>query len=277
MTAGPISARPARPRRRLPACERQHLGAVAGADGAAWRRASTCWPPTPTAPARARPGRPIAPLALRDEVGLLEPVFARAGAPLAWSAIPTGRRGADRRPRQPGRVRALAIYEPTLFSLIDAEGPAPMRPTAFVRWSPRWPPRSRRERRRRRRAVHRLLDGPRRLAVEFPDARKPAIVASVANAHRWGEALFGEPTPLSAFASLDIPVLYMVGKRSTPSALGVARLLTGVLPRVEVVVFDALDHMGPITQPPAVNDAIVGFLEPQALPSLTASASNVHG
>jgi pimeloyl-ACP methyl ester carboxylesterase len=41
----------------------------------------------------------------------------------------------------------------------------------------------------------------------------------------------------------------------------VARLLTRVLPRVEVVGFDALGHMGPITHPEIVNDAIGRFLE----------------
>jgi pimeloyl-ACP methyl ester carboxylesterase len=69
-----------------------------------------------------------------------------------------------------------------------------------------------------------------------------------------------EPTPLSTFRSLDIPVLYMIGKRSTASAHGVARLLTRVLPRVEVVEFEKLGHMGPVTHSDPVNDAIRKFL-----------------
>jgi pimeloyl-ACP methyl ester carboxylesterase len=40
----------------------------------------------------------------------------------------------------------------------------------------------------------------------------------------------------------------------------VARLLTGALPRVEVVEFDGLGHMGPITHPQQVNEVIAGFL-----------------
>jgi pimeloyl-ACP methyl ester carboxylesterase len=55
-------------------------------------------------------------------------------------------------------------------------------------------------------------------------------------------------------------VLYMVGRRSTASARAVARLLTSALPRVEVMAFDALGHMGPITDPEPVNDAIARFL-----------------
>ena len=53
----------------------------------------------------------------------------------------------------------------------------------------------------------------------------------------------------------------MVGKRSTPAAHGVARLLTKALPRVEIVEFEGLGHMGPITDPDRVNDVIARFLE----------------
>jgi pimeloyl-ACP methyl ester carboxylesterase len=56
-------------------------------------------------------------------------------------------------------------------------------------------------------------------------------------------------------------VLYMVGKRSTQSAHGVARLLANALPRVELVEFENLGHMGPITHPDPVNEVIRGFLE----------------
>lgn len=76
-----------------------------------------------------------------------------------------------------------------------------------------------------------------------------------------GTALFTEPTPLEAFRSLDVPVLYMVGKRSPASAHGVARLLARALPRVEAVEFEELGHMGPVTHPDQVNEVIARFLE----------------
>jgi pimeloyl-ACP methyl ester carboxylesterase len=53
----------------------------------------------------------------------------------------------------------------------------------------------------------------------------------------------------------------MLGGRSTVSARGVARLLTAALPRVEVLEFAALGHMGPMTQPALVNEAIATFLD----------------
>ena len=61
-----------------------------------------------------------------------------------------------------------------------------------------------------------------------------------------------------------MPILYIVGQQSAPSALGVARLLTGVLPRVEVVELEGLGHMGPVTHPQAVNAAVVRFLNSQS-------------
>jgi pimeloyl-ACP methyl ester carboxylesterase len=93
-----------------------------------------------------------------------------------------------------------------------------------------------------------------------PEQRKPHIAASVVNVRRWAHALFSEPTPLEAFRALDIPVLYIVGKRSPASARGVARLLTAVLPRVEMLELEDLGHMGPMTHPDLVNDAIAQFL-----------------
>src|SRR5262249_22023088 len=63
---------------------------------------------------------------LRDEVELVEPVLPRAGSPLALvghsygAAVALIAALAD-----PGRVRAMALYEPTLFALLDAEAPAP--------------------------------------------------------------------------------------------------------------------------------------------------------
>jgi pimeloyl-ACP methyl ester carboxylesterase len=199
---------------------------------------------------------------LRDEVALIEPVVKRAGSPLALVGHSYGAAVAlIAALANPGRVRAVAVYEPTLFALLDAETPAPNeaegirdvvtdagaaldagnRDTAAERFIDYW-----------------MGTGTWK---QTPEPRKPSIVESVTNVRRWAHALFTEPTPLKAFRSLDVPVLYMVGKRSTPSARAVARLLTATLPRVEVVEFESLGHMGPVTHPGAVNEAIERFLE----------------
>ena len=198
---------------------------------------------------------------LKDEADFIEPMLAAAGEPLVLVGHSYGAATAlIATLANPGRVRALALYEPVLFSVLDQESPPPNAAdgirevvgdcSAMVATGDL------------DRAAERFIDywmipGAWR---HMPDRQKPAIAASMSGAHRWGEALFNEPTPLGAFASLDIPVLYMTGRRSTASALGVARLLTGVLPRVTRVDFDDLGHMGPVTHPDVVNAAIGSFL-----------------
>jgi pimeloyl-ACP methyl ester carboxylesterase len=199
---------------------------------------------------------------LSDEVELIEPVLARAGSPLALVGHSYGAAVAlIAALGNPGRVRAMALYEPTLFALLDAETPPPNEAAGI---------------RNAVAAASIALDAgnPDAAAESFidywmgrgawkrtPEQRKPHIAASVVNVRRWGHALFTEPTPLDAFRSLDIPVLFVVGKRSPASARGVARLLTDVLPRVEMLEFEDLGHMGPMTHPDLVNDAIAQFLE----------------
>jgi pimeloyl-ACP methyl ester carboxylesterase len=198
---------------------------------------------------------------LADEVALLEPAFALVGhsygAAVALIAALS----------YPDRVHALALYEPTLFSLLDkpieAEGIRQVVTDAGAALDAG------------------NADGAAERFIDYwmepgawlrtPESRKPAIVASIANVRRWGQALFSEPTPLAAFRSLDIPVLYMIGKRTTASARGVARLLSATLPRVEVVEFADAGHMGPLTHADAVNATIRQFLRRSA--AATGSAS----
>jgi len=205
---------------------------------------------------------------LRDEAALIEPVLTRAGSPLALVGHSYGAAVAlIAALANPRRVRAMALYEPTLFALLDAETPAPNeadgirnvvteaglaldagnQDDAAARFIDYW-----------------MGTGT---WAKTPAQRKPSIAASVTNVRRWGHALFTEPTRLEAFRSLDVPVLYMVGKRSTASARGVARLLVSALPRVELVEFENLGHMGPVTHPDLVNEAIRRFLEKSTLPS----------
>lgn len=200
-------------------------------------------------------------IALQDEVHFIEPALALAeplfslvghsyGAAIALVAALAN----------PGRIRALAIYEPTLFGLVDALSPAPngvdgIRTTVA--------------------AAGAALDAGDRDAaaghfIDYwmgagswsatPSQRKPAITESVANVRRWSHALFTEPTPIDAFAALDIPILYMLGGASPASAHAVARVLLPVLRGARVVEFAGLGHMAPVTHPEVINAEIARFL-----------------
>ncbi len=202
------------------------------------------------------------PFRLHDETEFLEPVFARAGTPLVLvghsygAAVALIAALAD-----PGRVRAMVLYEPTLFALIDAESPPPNAADGIRDIAAR--------------AGAALDTGDRDAAAglfidywmgdgawrQTPQHRRPAIAAATVNIRRWAQALFREPAPLAAFRTLDCPVLCLSGGRSTPAAHAVTRLLASALPQVETMTFGDLGHMGPVTHPQPVNAAIAAFLE----------------
>ncbi|HEX6320287.1 MAG TPA: alpha/beta hydrolase [Burkholderiales bacterium] len=194
---------------------------------------------------------------LDDEIALLQPVLEAIdgqfhlvghsyGAAIALKAAL----------RNPGRVKSMALYEPTLFALLlarDANHPAAqgIRDTA-------------------RDAAAAVARGDLHAAGErfidywmgagawaaMPEARRAAVAPSMRGIAYWAHALMNEPTPLSAFARLEVPVLYLVGGRSPASSRGVFALLKETLPRVRIVQFDDLGHMGPVTHPERVNPAI---------------------
>ena len=200
-------------------------------------------------------------VALRDEVALLEPVFARAGNPFTLVGHSYGAAVALIAALQrPDRIRALLLYEPALFALVDAASPPPndaqgIRATVAA-------------------AAAALAAGQRSAAAEvfidywmgagswrrMPEPRRAPIEACIVNVQGWADALFNEPTPLSALRALEMPVLLMVGTNSPASSRAVARLLTGAFQNLQLIEFDGLGHMGPITHPEVVNAAIETFL-----------------
>jgi pimeloyl-ACP methyl ester carboxylesterase len=200
-------------------------------------------------------------LTLHDEVALLEPLFAHVGPPFVLVGHSYGGAVALLAAlKRPERVRALVLYEPTLFSLVDAAMPAPNAVDGI--------------RRTVARAAAALRDGDRGAAAEaFIDywmgtgawatksaSHRTAIEVAIENVQGWGQALLHETTPLAAFRVLDMPVLLMQGSETPASARAVAALLAQTLPRVETLTFDGLGHMGPITHPAEVDRAIEDFL-----------------
>jgi pimeloyl-ACP methyl ester carboxylesterase len=201
-----------------------------------------------------------APVSLNDELALLEPVLALAGDPFFLVGHSYGASVAlVAALARPGRIRGLAVYEPTLFSLLEQEAPGSdaargIRDAAGA-------------------AAAAIDAGDSDAAARYfldywmgpgswdriPAARQGPVAASMVNVRGWAAALFNQPTPLQAFRALDMPVLYMLGGQSPASSRGVARLLTQVLPRVTLLEFPELGHMGPVTHADIVNDEIERF------------------
>lgn len=199
---------------------------------------------------------------LRDEAALLEPVFARAGAPFSLVGHSYGGAVAlVAALSQPARVRALAVYEPTLFALVDADTPPP-NDADGIRGAVA-DAAAALDAGHAERAAERFIDFWMGAGAwqRTPEARRGPIAAAVVNIRGWAEALFEEPAPLAEFARLEMPVLCMVGTDSPASSLAVARLLARALPTVRVVELDGLGHMGPVTHPDVVNAAIARFLD----------------
>src|SRR5262245_23189267 len=140
-------------------------------------------------------------ITLRDEASFIEPVFALAGAPFTIVGHSYGAAVAlIAALLTPGRVRALALYEPTLFALVDAQQPPPNGADGI---------------RNAVVAASAALDaGDRDRAAEHfidfwmgrgswqatPPERRPVIAESMVNVRRWAHALLREPTPARAFA-----------------------------------------------------------------------------
>ena len=198
---------------------------------------------------------------LGDEVALLEPVFQQAGDPFALVGHSYGGAVAlVATVKHPKRVRALALYEPTLFALVERASPSPNDVDGI------------------RNAVVASVKaleagdaaGAARCFIDFwmapgsfdrmPERVQAATAESVRSIQAWKDALFDEPTPLEAFAALDVPVLLMVGSKSPLSSRAVAHKLAAALPRAELTEVEGLGHMGPVTHPDAVNPLIARFL-----------------
>lgn len=201
-------------------------------------------------------------LSLADEVALLEPVLAEAGERFHLVGHSYGAAVALKAAlADPGRVRSLVVYEPVLFSVLMAEDAT--RPAAREIVAVRDDTIAAMQDGKPRASGARFLDywmGPGTWAG-MPEPRREAVATAMAGVAAEWHAAFTEPTPLSAFASLEVPTLCLTGARSPGASREVTRLLTGVLPRATEVEIAGVGHMGPVTHPERINALIERHLE----------------
>ncbi len=198
---------------------------------------------------------------LNEEAAFIEPVLAATAAPFVLVGHSYGAAVAlVVALARPDRIRALVLYEPPLLALLEEEAPGQ--------------PASLELQRAAADAAALVAAGDRTGAARhfidywmgagsfdaMPAPRQAPVAASMDPIARWSRAVVDAPMPLAAFRALGMPVLFMVGSRSPASSRGVARLLLTTLPNVTPMEFDGLGHMGPVTHPDVVNDAIVAFV-----------------
>ena len=198
---------------------------------------------------------------LDDEVELLGPVFQAAGDRFHLighsfgGAIALKAALEDRK-----RLISLILYEPVLFSVLIADDrhSAAAREILAVRDD----------------TICMVdegnLDAAAQRFVDYwmgegtwaatPEVRRPVLAAAMRAVKPEWHAAFSEPAPLSAFAAVDVPTLFLTGTKSKASARVVARLVTAVLPHVHVEEIRGVGHMAPLTHPETVNPLIERFL-----------------
>lgn len=198
---------------------------------------------------------------LSDEADFLEPVFTKAGKHFSLVGHSYGAAvGLIAALTHPEEVRCLALYEPTLFSLLEEESPGQKGFTDIMTVAERSATDI--DAGAHHRAAEGFIDywmGPGSWSA-MPASLQDPVALSMRNVRGWAHALSRDPTPLDVFRRLDVPILYMVGEHSPISSKGVARLLTSALPKVEYVELEGLGHMAPVTQPARVNPLIEEFL-----------------
>lgn len=101
--------------------------------------------------------------------------------------------------------------------------------------------------------------GPGSWAALTPEARASFL--------RVGHKVFAEVrsladdrTPLSAYAGLHLPALFLYGERSPPAAHRIAALLAATAPHGVARCIEGAGHMGPITHAAAVHAALAPHL-----------------
>ena len=94
----------------------------------------------------------------------------------------------------------------------------------------------------------------------LPPERRVYMVETAHKLHCEVTSLSDDRTPPEAFAQIAAPVLVMHGDRSPVVAQRVAARLGEVLQRAEVVGFDGVGHLGPLTHSDLINRRIEQFL-----------------
>ena len=204
------------------------------------------------------PGRQ--PLALADEVTLVEPILREVGAVHLVGHSYGGAVALKVAELHPQSVRSLVAYEPVLFRWLYDADPASDAAREVIEVAAAI-----------RKALHgRSYSGAARPFVDYwsgtgawdamPESRRQAVAARMGSVLPHFDALLKDDRIATALHRIEAPMLLLTGASTVASMRRIGELLRAALPRAEHALLPSMGHMGPITHADAVNGCIARFL-----------------
>lgn len=161
----------------------------------------------------------------------------------------------------PGRVTSLVLYEPALWGMLARERPDD--PATREVESLRDETVTLIDSCAASAAAERFVDywgGAGGWSALSEDRRKSLVEGMPALRSGWNAAFSDRPS-LRDLYDLQLPLFLLTGTSSKRPARKVIQLLRDALPLAEIIELDGLGHLGPITHPQVVNEAVVQFLD----------------
>lgn len=194
---------------------------------------------------------------LADEVALIAPVLSQAErfhlVGHSYGAHICLKIAAD----YPERIISLVLYEPTAFYLLEPGADARLEIEAIRDETKRLLELGEDEQAAQRFVDYWVGSGA---WLATPEQARAGISKGMRKVRYEWSTSFEPGYSLPQIQSLSMPIVLLTGERSTSAARGVVAALRKLLPAATVVEFDGLGHMGPVTHPEVVNEAIVRFL-----------------
>ena len=200
-------------------------------------------------------------ITLAEEAAHLAPLIVHAPRPVhlvghSYGAAVATRLALD----HPDRVASLALFEPTLFSVVAARPERPAGIEDVVRVAER--------------LAAQLASGDRLAGAEtfvsywggadawarLDDEQRARLARRVHKAPSDFDALFNAGIGPDDLARLQMPVLCLGGSASPLASRSVARTYATSIAGIRTFDLPGLGHMGPMTHPETINSLVVAFL-----------------